>query len=132
MDNHRQILIVDDDLDIRVGTGLRLQAAGYHPLMAANGEEGVASAVLNHPDAIVLDIRMPKLDGFGALTRLKNLAETKDIPVVMLSASLGDRSASLEAGARFFLDKPYPGKALLAAVETAIAESSSSESGESS
>lgn len=123
MNADRQVLIVDDDSDIREGTYLRLKAAGYRPITASDGEEGFASALKNHPDAIVLDVRMPRVDGLTALARLKCHERTRNIPVVMLSASIGDRQASLEAGARFFLDKPYQGKTLLAAVETAIAES---------
>ena len=130
LSTHRRILLVDDDDDIRQGASLRLQAAGYQPITACCGEEAVAAAVENRPDAIVLDVRMPRMDGLTALAQLQQGEDTKHIPVVMLSASVGDRQASLEAGARFFLDKPYQGKTLLAAVETAIAESAPSQKGE--
>jgi len=127
MSASRRILLVDDDQDIRLGASLRLQAAGYQPITACNGEEAVMSAVECHPDAIVLDIRMPRMDGLTALSRLRQCDDTKCIPVVMLSASVSDRQASLDAGARFFVDKPYQGKTLLAAVEAAIAESTPNE-----
>lgn len=130
MNANCRILIVDDDVDICQGTSLRLQAAGYRAILARNGEEAVASAVANHPDAIVLDVRMPKLDGLTTLSRLKHDEETRNIPVVMLSASIGDRKASLDAGARYFLDKPYPGNALVEAVTSAIAESAPNERSE--
>ena len=67
MNADRQVLIVDDDSDIREGTYLRLKAAGYRPITASDGEEGFASALENHPDAIVLDVRMPRVDGLTAL-----------------------------------------------------------------
>jgi DNA-binding response OmpR family regulator len=117
--------MVDDDNDIRQGASLRLKAQGYEPILASDGEEAIASAIANRPDAIVMDVRMPRGDGFSALVRLKENERTRRIPVIMLSASIGDRQASLDAGARFFLDKPYQGKTLVAAVETAIAESNS-------
>jgi CheY-like chemotaxis protein len=114
---------VEDDSDICFGTSLRLRTQGYEPIMASDGEAAVASAVANHPDAIVMDVRMPGMDGVTALVRLKKNEGTRRIPVIMLSASIGDRQGSLDAGARFFLDKPYQAKTLVAAVETAIAES---------
>ncbi len=118
-----KILLVEDDSDICFGTSLRLRTQGYEPIMASDGEAAVASAVANHPDAIVMDVRMPGMDGVTALVRLKKNEGTRRIPVIMLSASIGDRQGSLDAGARFFLDKPYQAKTLVAAVETAIAES---------
>src|SRR5262249_20023816 len=103
----KRVLIVDDDHDIIQGADLRLRAAGYDTLTASDGEQGVAAAVNNTPDAILMDVRMPRLDGLGALAQLKQRAETRDIPVVVLSASLRDQRAALDAGARYFLTKPY-------------------------
>jgi CheY-like chemotaxis protein len=117
-----RILLVDDDRDVLLGATLRLGAAGYETMVAHDGEEGVAAAMKNRPDAIVLDVRMPKMDGLSALAKLRERAETKHIPIVMLSASLVDQQAALDAGARFFLSKPYQGKTLLAAIQSAMAE----------
>ena len=130
MSASRRILLVDDDPDIRQGASLRLRAAGYEPITASSAEEGVASAVENRPDAILLDVRMPHMDGLAALAQLQKSEDTKHIPIIMLSASISDRKASLEAGARFFLDKPYPGGSLLAAVEAALQASPSDEGSE--
>ena len=74
------------------------------------------------PDAIVMDIRMPRKDGMTALAELQQNSATRDIPVIVLSASLRDQQRALDAGARFFLPKPYHGKNLLAAVSTALEE----------
>lgn len=118
---HR-VLIVDDDHDILRGMSLRLGAAGYDILLAGDGEAALRSAIENRPDAIVLDVRMPRMDGLRALTELKTRDDTRGIPVVMLSASLVDEARSLDAGARFFLSKPYQGSSLTDAIQTAITE----------
>ena len=114
------VLMVDDDDEIVRAACLRLRAAGYHTLMAGDGEAGVAVAVANQPDAIVLDVRLPRLDGLSALADLKRRPETKHIPVIVLSASVVDQQAALDAGARFFLRKPYRGDMLVEAVRTAL------------
>ncbi|MFZ5829100.1 MAG: response regulator [Planctomycetota bacterium] len=118
-----RVLLVDDDHEIAIGASLRLRAAGYEPIVAHSGDEGVASARRYRPEAIVLDLRMPGTDGLTALAELRQHEETKDIPVVMLSASLTDERATLDAGARFFVRKPYHAQTLLTAVATAIRES---------
>lgn len=114
------ILIVDDDRDVRVGTRLRLQAAGYKTLEAENGVDGIAMAIENQPDAILMDIRMPKMDGLTALRLLQNNDTTRNTPIVMLSASHVDQSEALDSGARFFLAKPYQGPEMLAAIDAAL------------
>jgi DNA-binding response OmpR family regulator len=115
-----RILLIDDDHDVIFGTSLRLRAAGYETIAAYDGEDGVAAAVDHRPDAIVLDIRMPRMDGMTALARLRDSDETKNIPVVMLSASLVDQYAALDGGAKYFLTKPYQPRLLLAALESVI------------
>jgi CheY-like chemotaxis protein len=114
-----RILVVDDDRDVLRGARLRLEVAGYKTFSASDGEEGVAAAVELHPDVILLDVRMPRMDGLAALAILSDRADTKNIPVIMVSASLIDQQAALDAGARYFLSKPYQGKTLLAAIESA-------------
>lgn len=120
MTSSRRILLIDDDHEVVFGASLRLRAAGYQTMAAYDGEQGVLAAIDNHPDAIVLDVRMPRLDGLAALAWLRNCEDTKDIPVVMVSASLVDQRAALESGARYFLSKPYQPKSLLAAVASAV------------
>lgn len=115
------ILVIDDDHDVVFGASLRLRAAGYQTLVAYDGQQGIGVAKDRHPDAIVLDVRMPRLDGLAALSRLRTSRDTRDIPIVMVSASLIDRHAALDAGARFFLSKPYQPESLLAAVRSAMA-----------
>ena len=122
METSSTILLIDDDREIVFGTSLRLCAAGYQTLAAHDGDEGCKAAVRHHPDAIVLDVRMPRLDGLAALVWLRNCADTKEIPIVMVSASLVDQQAALDSGARFFLAKPYQARTLLAALSEAMNE----------
>src|SRR5687768_10811049 len=103
MPNQRTVLLVDDDPDIAAAAQLRLHAAGYETVYAADGREGVEGAVRCRPDVILMDVRMPNLDGFGAIAQLKQRDDTHHIPIIMLSASVSDQRAALDAGARFFL-----------------------------
>ncbi|MEW4454467.1 response regulator [Bremerella sp. JC817] len=120
MDDSRKILIVDDEHDIREGVSYRLRAAGYATLSAENGIEGIASARLHRPDAILLDVQMPEKDGIETLREMRRDTEISSIPIVMLSASLRDELRALDAGARFFVQKPYDGSQLLFALEAAL------------
>lgn len=122
MNDRQTILLVDDDRDVLLGASKRLGTAGFEILLAYDGNEGLASAAEHHPDAIVLDVRMPHKHGLTALAQLRSEEATKNIPVVMLSASLVDQRAALEAGANYFLRKPYSGPTLIDAVKRAIAE----------
>ena len=114
------VLLVEDDHEIRNVASLRLRAAGCKTITAVDGEEGVRKAIGDLPDAIVMDVRMPKKDGMTALVELKEQEETRNIPIVMLSAAIVDQQRALEAGALFFLPKPYHGGDLLATVTAAI------------
>jgi CheY-like chemotaxis protein len=116
------VLLIDDDYDVAFGASLRLQAAGYETLTAHDGQAGVDVARRRHPAAIVLDVRMPRMNGLVALANLQHDQRTKDIPIVMLSASLVDQQAALDAGARYFLTKPYQPTTLVTAVGKVIAE----------
>ena len=122
MPRESTVLLVDDDRDVVEGSSMRLRSAGYETMAAYDGEECVDRANEFQPVAIVLDVRMPRMDGLTALGELQEGDSTKHIPVVMLSASLSDQRAALEAGARFFLRKPYSGPMLIAAIKAAIEE----------
>jgi len=116
------ILIVDDDREILRGLSLRLRAAGFHVMKAYNGEMGLEMAIEARPDAMVLDIRMPVMDGLTMLTRLRALGELGAIPTIVLSANIADqaRSQALQLGARYFLEKPYEAATLIRAVHSAV------------
>jgi DNA-binding response OmpR family regulator len=115
-------LIVEDDPQILEGVVRRLEAAGYATTIAADGYEAARLTVENPPQAIVLDIRLPRCDGMRFLDWIHESTFGHSIPVVVLSASLRNRSRALAAGARFFLCKPYDGHTLLAAIHRAITD----------
>jgi DNA-binding response OmpR family regulator len=80
-----KILIIDDEIDLAAIAKERLEAAGYAVLWASSGYEGIKIAVKENPDLILLDILMPKMDGFETLQALKGDMQTWGIPVVILS-----------------------------------------------
>lgn len=114
------VLIVDDDPDVRLGARLRLNAAGYKTLEAEDGLQGVAMAIEHQPDAILLDVRMPRMDGLTALKLIRNNDVTRNTPIVILSASHVDQTEALDSGAKYFLSKPYRGPLVVAAIDAAI------------
>ena len=116
----KRVLIVDDEADIRAGVSRWLDAVGIETSSAEHGEAGIESARANPPDAILLDVLMPGKDGMQTLAELHASPCTQDIPVVVLSASLRDEQRALEAGARFFVHKPYDRDNLLCAVRAAM------------
>ena len=113
-----RILLVDDDPDIRLLAGLELRKDGHDVAEAADGEEAVYRAANERPDVIVLDLMMPRRDGYSVLEELQVIPETEDIPVIILSARAGndDRRRGIDAGAEEFIVKPYAPDDLRAAV----------------
>ncbi len=119
---NKLVLLVDDDANLVHASQLRLGHAGYEITSAYDGVEGLRKARELRPDAIVLDVRMPRMDGLSALAELRVDPATSEIPVVMVSASVRDQQRALDAGARCFLTKPYDGKKLLATVDAVVHE----------
>lgn len=116
----QKVLVVDDEADIREGVRRWLHASGYVTDSACDGEQGIEAAQASPPDAILLDVLMPKKDGMQTLAEIRTCPRTHHIPVVMLSASLRDEQRALDAGAKYFVHKPYDGKRLVATVKAAI------------
>lgn len=81
-----KVLIVDDDFDFSQLLAFDLKKKGYTVVSAGNGEEGLEKVKTEKPDLIVLDIKMPKMDGYTFVRRLKKDDENKDIPVVVLTS----------------------------------------------
>src|SRR5262245_50612287 len=108
-----RILVIDDEAAIRDSLRMTLEYAGYEFIGAATGQEGLALAEREAPDIVLLDIKMPGMDGMDVLSRLRQMSET--IPVVMISGH-GTTSTAVEAikrGAADFLDKPVASTDLL-------------------
>jgi len=89
-DKQVKVLIVDDDAFLSGIYATKLELDGFLVVTARDGEEGLKAAMREKPDLILLDVLMPKLDGFEVLKRLKADAETKPIPVIMLT-NLGQK-----------------------------------------
>lgn len=90
MDEGKVILLVDDDLTLREMYEERLKAEGFEIIQATNGEEAMQKARESKPNVILLDIMMPKVNGFDVLKELKADADLKDIPVIILTALIQD------------------------------------------
>jgi len=108
-DKKTKVLIVDDDAFLSGIYATKLDIDGFEVVSARDGEEGVKAAAKELPDLILLDVLMPKLDGFEALKKLKEDPATKDIPVIMLT-NLGqkeDVEKGLQLGAVDYLIKAH-------------------------
>src|SRR6185437_15030143 len=115
-----RILVVDDiEANVRL-LQAKLEAEYYEVLTAGDGPTALAMAAAEKPDIILLDVMMPGMDGFSVCRRLKDDAETRHIPVVLVTALDGrpDRVAGLEAGADEFLTKPIDDVMLFARVRS--------------
>ena len=112
------ILVADDEPGLVRLMQFNLEMEGYRVLTARNGEEALETARAHHPDLIILDVMMPKLDGFEVLKRLREESQTESIPVIMLTALSHERSISQgwELGADFYLTKPFDPSELLEVV----------------
>jgi len=117
-----KILVVDDEVYILHILDFSLGAEGFEVISANNGELGVEKAKLEKPDLIVLDIMMPVLDGYETCRRLKNEPETKDIPVVLLTAKGRDvdKRLGFEVGAIDYIVKPFSPSRLIQRIEEII------------
>ena len=117
-----QILIVDDDHELSEMLADYLQAEGYSTERVFDGEVGVTTALSGQFDAIVLDVMMPKLDGFEALRQIRGQST---VPVIMLTAKGDDidRIVGLEIGADDYLSKPFNPRELLARLRAVLRRS---------
>jgi DNA-binding response OmpR family regulator len=116
----RTILVIEDDPSITMGLELNLQAEGFRVTLAHDGEEGLAKARQGHFDLLILDVMLPRLNGFEVLRALR--AEGNDIPVLMLSARGAeiDKVMGLELGAEDYVTKPFGLAELLARVRVIL------------
>ena len=104
-----KILIVEDHADVRGILKLRVQTMGYEAIVAASGEEGLEKAFTEAPDLIIMDFRLPRMDGIEATTKLKENPRTVKIPVVAYTAwSNLYKERAYNAGVAAFLVKPAP------------------------
>jgi two-component system cell cycle response regulator DivK len=102
------ILIVEDDPGNRMLIADLLASTGYRPIEAEDGEEAIALTRQERPDLILMDLSLPRLDGWEATRRLKADADLKGIPVIALTAHAmaGDETKALDAGCDGYISKP--------------------------
>jgi len=116
------ILAVDDSpTDLKIITKA-LQSQGYRVLTAVDGEEAIEKAMRDKPQLVVLDIILPKKNGFQVCRQLKTTPETQDMKIVLLSSKSqdSDRFWGLKQGADAYLTKPFEDQQLLSAVAAAL------------
>ncbi|MGD9496112.1 MAG: response regulator transcription factor [Armatimonadota bacterium] len=115
----KKILVVDDERHIVRLVEVNLARAGYEVDTAYDGIEALEKVKSGHPDMIVLDVMMPRMDGFEVLKRLQADPETQDIPVIMLTAKAQDADIfrGWSSGVSSYLTKPFNPRELLTFVE---------------
>ena len=104
-----KVLIIEDSPDMRALLCLILKSLGYLPIVASHGKEGVEKAISEKPKLILMDIRMPIMDGLEAARALRAHPETKEIPILVTTALLRhpDRAACLDAGCSDYMVRPF-------------------------
>jgi two-component system cell cycle response regulator DivK len=114
-----RILLVEDDPGTVEVMQQELEVLGYEVTVAENGEEGVKMAISQLPDLIVMDIRLPKMDGLRAATLIRDNPNTGNIPILAatVNALAGDREKCLEAGCNGYIAKPFTHRELGAAIK---------------
>ena len=113
-----KIMIVDDDQNIRSVLRYRLEKEGYDVLLAGDGVDALEKVRAENPDLIILDLTMPKMDGFGLLEKIKGNGSTSGVPVIVLTAYgyESNRARSLELGVVEFVTKPFSPRQLVSEV----------------
>nr|YP_010330100.1 regulatory component of sensory transduction system [Porphyridium aerugineum]P28835.1 RecName: Full=Probable transcriptional regulator ycf27; AltName: Full=OmpR-like protein [Porphyridium aerugineum]UNJ17816.1 regulatory component of sensory transduction system [Porphyridium aerugineum]CAA44464.1 regulatory protein [Porphyridium aerugineum] len=114
-----KILVIDDEASIRRILETRLSIIGYDVISAADGEEALSIFKREHPNLVVLDLMMPKLDGYGVCQELR---KESDVPIIMLTAlsDVSDRITGLELGADDYIVKPFSPKELEARIRSVL------------
>src|SRR5258707_15491473 len=115
-----RLLIIEDELPMRTALADCLESEGYRVLTAADGESGLNRALEEKPDLILLDLMMPRLDGFAICAELRRLSNP--VPILMLTAKgqIEDRVHGLDVGADDYLVKPFSTEELLARVRALL------------
>jgi CheY-like chemotaxis protein len=121
----KHLLLIDDEDDIREVASLTLEAVGgYSVSTASSGRAGIAAALAQQPDAILLDVMMPDLDGPSTFRELRSHEATRRIPVIFLTAKVqsADRRRLSELGAKGIIAKPFDPMALAGEVGSILQE----------
>lgn len=117
------VLVAEDDTDILALVSYRLERAGYRVITAQDGEVALSLALEHRPDLAVLDVSMPRLDGYGVTRRIRDNDATSEIPVILLTARAqeSDVARGFEAGADDYIKKPFSPQELRSRVVAVLA-----------
>jgi len=123
-----RILVVDDEIYIVHILDFSLGMEGYEVITALDGEEALKKIKDNKPDLIVLDIMMPKMDGYETCKVLKSNEDTKDIPIILLSAKGRnvDMQTGYDVGANDYITKPFSPRKLVERINSMLGQRDSS------
>jgi DNA-binding response OmpR family regulator len=118
----QKILIVEDDVDVAEMVTAYFRAQGYDVLTVNWGEDGVRACQTNHPDLVILDIRLPDIDGYEVARRLRSDRRTSDVPIIFLTEKRerADKLQGLELGADDYITKPFDIQELRLRVRNAL------------
>ena len=122
---NKKILIVDDEIQLVDMVKMRLEANSYDVITAYDGQEGLDKARKEKPDLIILDLMLPKMDGYKVCRMLKFDEKYKSIPIVMFSARAQeeDEKMGMEVGADDYVTKPFDPKVLLDKIQKLLTKS---------
>jgi len=121
----RRVLLVDDELSIIKMIGKRLEVEGFEVLIAMDGEQALQMARTEHPDVIVLDLMLPKLDGFKICEQLKKKDNAMDIPIITIFSGRGsdiDAQRCMDLGAAAYVTKGEGATPLIQKIRTLLSE----------
>ena len=120
MSMKKRILVVEDEPNIVISLRFLLENAGFDVEVETNGREALEHILSNTPDALVLDVMLPELDGFEILQKIRSDENVSGLPVLMLTAKgqREDRKNALDFGADLFITKPFSNSEVVEAVES--------------
>ncbi len=124
MSDKKRILVVDDEPELVKAIEIRLKQGGYEALVAYDGHEGLEKAKKEKPDLIILDLMLPKMDGYKVCGMLKHDSRFMKIPIIMLTARAQetDEKLGLEVGADAYIVKPFQHEVVLAKIKELLGE----------
>lgn len=121
----KKILVIDDEIDLLKMVVVRLKKLGYDVVQAVDGEKGLEMMRSQIPDLVLLDLRMPIIDGYQVCQSKKSDDTIKNIPVILFTASFSSKFISekvQELGANDYITKPFDAKELLAKIKKILGE----------
>lgn len=123
-DRKKRVLVVDDEVALVEVLRMRLESLGFEVIVAYDGPEALEKSRSEYPDLILLDLMLPKLDGYRVCKMLKFDEKYQDIPIIMLTALAQESDIKLgyEIGADMYITKPFQSDHLIASIQKLLAE----------